>query len=469
MNRLFYYFIIFICIFSVSLGHSQSSKSSNDIIHGDWSGVLKFETSFITLILHVDETEDNKTLATLDSPDQGVFGIAVDKFNFKDSSLVLEMNTIEARFEGKLNPISNEIHGTFTQRGVSRPLVFMKGIHLTKRPQNPSLPYPYIVEEVSYENANAGIKLSGTLTLPFSSKNSPAVVLITGSGPHDRDETIYGHKPFHVLADYLTRHGIAVLRFDDRGVGKSQGVFDEATTKDFASDVLAGVNYLKKRKEVNSGQIGLIGHSEGGMIAPMLAVDANHLAFIILMAAPGVSGEEILYEQQKLILKSHQISDSEITKNRKLQESLYKVLKSESNQAKAEVQLQNLFANHYSAPSEELPSEILESIRIMNSMWYRNFLTHDSASFLRQVQIPVLALNGELDLQVSSKQNLPAIEKILKKSGNIDYELVEFPKLNHLFQTSRTGAISEYIEIEETIAPIVLEKIVDWILARTRS
>lgn len=344
------------------------------------------------------------------------------------------------------------------------------------RPQEPKRPFPYQEEEVFFENAEAGITLAGTLTFPSTGSSFPAVVLIHGSSPLDRDETLFTHKPFLVWADYLTRHGIAVLRYDKRSVGKSTGNYASATSLDFADDAIAGVNYLKTRSEINPLQIGLIGHSEGGLIAPMAGLKSKDIAFMVLMAGPHVKFEEIIYEQGELLLKAAGADDQMIAKNRKVQEALFAILKQESDRAVAEKKLRETIAKYLAELSDAQKKlstanfgQLESLVHFLNSDWMRFLLTYDPAETLRQTKVPVLALNGELDLQVSLKQNLPPIAKALAEGGNGDFTLIALPQINHVFQHCKTGAIAEYAQIEETIDPQVLDLMADWILKKTKT
>jgi hypothetical protein len=350
------------------------------------------------------------------------------------------------------------------------------------RPQEPKPPYPYDEQEVVYQNKKDGVQLAGTLTLPRSKGPFPAVLLITGSGPQDRNETVIDHKPFLVLADHLTRLGIAVLRVDDRGVGKSTGRFSEATSEDFAADALAGVEYLKTRKEVAPRGIGLIGHSEGGLIAPLVAAASTDVAFIVMMAGPGLTGEQILYRQTLLISKAAGMSDDLIAQNRAAQEHIFAILKQEKDNVVAERRIseeagafREVAAKARAEATEEqkktidmIAAAIESQAKLVVSPWFRFFLTYDPRSALMKVRCPVLAINGEKDLQVPAKENLAAIRLALETGGNKDYTVLALPNLNHLFQTSRTGAISEYAQIEETISPAAMDTISKWILRRIR-
>ncbi len=339
------------------------------------------------------------------------------------------------------------------------------------RPQEPKNTLSYDAEEVTYSNVTANLTLAGTLTLPRSEKPSPAILLIAGSGQVDRDETIFGHKPFLVLADHLTKQGFAILRVDKRGIGQSTGNYELATTEDFASDVLAGIEYLKTRKEVDTERIGLIGHSEGGLIAPMVAVKSNDVAFIVLMASPSVTGEAILYEQEVLISRAMGITEEQLSRQLGFQHKVLSIIKNEPDLEKAENLLRELVAKQLAnLPKEEQQaiSDVIEAqMKRCNSKWFRYFLTYDPIASLKQLKIPVLVVYGELDSQASPKQNLPVIAKILKETGNQNCKILELPKLNHFFQTCETGSILEYGKIEETIAPVVLDTLTDWISEAT--
>ena len=304
--------------------------------------------------------------------------------------------------------------------------------------------------------------------------------MISGSGQQNRDEEILGYHPFLVLSDYLTRRGIAVLRVDDRGAGGSTGNFSEATSEDFAGDVLAGIEYLKSRKELDPSRIGLIGHSEGGLIAPIVAVESNDVAFIVMMAGPGITGEEILYFQSDLISRAEGIDDETISRNNVLMKNIYSVIKEEQNDTVAAEKLQKLLMDEVANMSEEekrnsgysedaLEAQVNAQVQSLISPWMRFFLTYDPAPTLMKVKCPVLAINGEKDLQVPPEENLKAIEEALKAGGNRDYTVKELPGLNHLFQTAETGSPSEYARINETISPAALELIGDWILEKTNN
>ncbi len=347
------------------------------------------------------------------------------------------------------------------------------------RPQKPKLPFPYHEEEVSYENKADGITISGTLTIPSKEEKFPVMFLVSGMGPNDRNYTMLGHEPFLVLSDYLTRLGIAVLRVDKRGVGKSTGTFDTAvTSKDLAGDVVAGIEYLKTRKEINVKQIGLIGHSEGGMIASMVAASSKDIAFLILMAGAIATTVDDVIRQVAMQLRADGATDEMITEDSKVRKQLLSVVRQKENFQVAESKMREIITSYFEELSATLREEserlffaIQEPkadaiISFFNSPTYRYWLSHNSVSILKQITIPVLAINGDLDFITSSKITLPIVSKALNVAGNRDFVILEMPKLNHWFQNCKSGSIAEYGALEETISPKALQVISDWILAR---
>ncbi|MBA3062144.1 MAG: alpha/beta fold hydrolase [Atribacteria sp.] len=476
-------FNILICFTLIIIGSAffivsaQQQVAPASGIEGIWEGKLEAPGVELRIVFKISKGPDGTLTATLDSPDQGVTGIPVEEVIFKDNTLRLEVKSVGGIYEGKVSEDFLVIEGEWKQSGQTLPLTVKrvdKAVEIL-RPQEPKKPYPYIEEELVYENKEAGITLAGTLTLPPGKGPFPAVLLITGSGPQDRNETIFNHCPFLVLADYLTRQGVAVLRVDDRGVGKSTGDFSQATSEDFALDVLAGIEYLKTRKEINPKQIGLIGHSEGGLIAPMVAVKSPDVAFIVLMAGTGLTGEEILYLQSDLISKAMGVNEEEIAKSRQFNEKIFSVIKGEEDNEIAKERLRQMVMAYLAELSDEEkdwisdPEEYLKAqLQNLLSPWSRFFLTYDPKPTLSKVKCPVLAINGEKDFQVPPKENLSAIEEALKAGDNKNFTIKELPDLNHLFQTAQTGLPSEYAKIEETISPNALKLIGDWILEQTR-
>ena len=455
-------------LMSVLFFSNISNAAEPDIV-GTWMGGLKVPTGEIRIVFKISKDQSGSLTATMDSPDQGATNLPVSNVTFENNRLLLESKLIGGGFEGTLKP-DGSFDGQWKQGGMSLPLVLKRTEEAPKvnRPQEPKKPYPYIEEEITCENSEAGVKLAGTLTIPRSDKPCPAVILISGSGAEDRDETIFGHKPFLVLADYLTRKGIAVLRTDDRGVGGSTGDTMSSTSEDFAGDVIAQVNYLKTRKEIDVGKIGLVGHSEGGIIAPIAAVKSSDVSFIILMAGTGLTGEEILYLQSDMILKNAGASEKIRSIQKETLKSIFDVIKNDTDtsdmEAKAREILNNTLDKLDEKEKEALKASFEAQLKAITSQWFRFFVTYDPRLALKQVKCPVLALNGSLDLQVAPKENLAAIEGALKEGGNKNYTIKELPGLNHLFQKAKTGAISEYSVIEETVSPDALEIISSWIL-----
>jgi uncharacterized protein len=439
-------------------------------LEGAWAGALDVGAIKLRLALKVTKAADGALEAKFDSLDQGANDLPVDVISLKDGAVHFEMKRLQAAFDGALNKEGSEIAGQFKQGGASFPLTLKRAARPTtlNRPQEPKPPYPYDEEEVGYENKRDGVKLAGTLTLPRGKAPFPAVILITGSGAQNRNEEMLGHKPFLVLADYLTRQGIAVLRVDDRGVGGSTGSVSNSTSENFGADVLAGIEFLKSHQGVNPKQIGLIGHSEGGLIAPMVAAQSNDVAFIVTLAGPGLTGEEILYLQSDLILKANGASAEVLAKQRAAQEMIFTALKEEKDDAVVEKKLREEFDKRIAGASEAEKGKAKQAaeaqIKQALSPWFRYFLTYDPRRALAKVKCPVLALNGENDMQVPATENLREIESTLKAAGNKDVTIIRLPRLNHLFQTSETGSPAEYRKIEETFAPVALKTIGDWIL-----
>ena len=442
----------------VKTEHKAVSPSDID---GAWMGTLDTSAVKLRVVFHIANTEDGLT-ATLDSLDQGLMRIATSSVTRDGASLKIEVQRLGGLFEGKIAPNFASIDGKWSQGGGTLPLV-LKPVKDTaelepKRPQNPMKPYPYHDEDVSYENKAQNVTLAATLTIPQGKGPFPGVVLITGSGPQDRDETLLGHKPFLVLSDYLTRHGIAVLRADDRGVGKSTGIFAKGTTADFATDAEAGVAYLKTRPEIDSHRIGLVGHSEGGVIAPMVAARNKDVAFIVMMAGTGVRGDQILPAQREAIEIAMGKSPEEAAKNEANEKEMLRLVETEKDDAVLQKELKEKMAGE--VPEAQIGLQISQ----ITSVWFRYFLTYDPATALRKVTCPVLAINGSLDKQVLPSQNLPPIRKALADAGNQHVEVDEMPGLNHLFQTAKTGSPVEYSTIEETMSPVALDKMATWIL-----
>jgi len=460
-------------IFRVTLLHQERVTAQGVSMAGTWQGTLAPPGASLRLALNVTQAPTGALAATLDSIDQRAT-LPVRNLTAAADVVRFELQNGAASFEGRLSADGQQIDGKWSQNGVALPLVLKRGGApiASRRPQEPSRPFPYFEQDVSYRNTAAGITLGATLTLPNTSGRVPAVVLITGSGSQDRDESIAGHKPFLVIADYLTRHGIAVLRADDRGVGSSQGKADDATSDDLAGDVLAGIEFLKRRKEIDPAHLGVLGHSEGGLIGPIAATRSSDVSFVVMMAGSGLPGEDILYLQGAAIAKAAGASEAQIAANVEIQKRLFTIIKTEKDTGRANEKLaalaDEIVAAAPAAGRQAAAAQVRAQIDAASSRWFRYFLTYDPRPTLTAVRCPVLAMNGERDTQVPYAENLAAIETALKSGGHKDVTLVHLPGLNHLFQTAATGAPTEYAQIEETMAPIALQTVGDWIVQHTR-
>jgi len=445
---------------------------------GAWAGELEMAGGpSLPLIFHMEVGEEEGLSVTMDSPVQGVRGVAVESVLFEAGRLVLELPALGARYEGELAPDDRFI-GSWHQGGMELPLVLERteegAVH--RRPQDPTPPFPYLEEEIRYLNESAGIELAGTLTLPEGGGPFPAVALITGSGAQDRDQALAGHRPFLVLADHLTRAGIAVLRSDDRGVGESGGDFSASTSRDFAGDAAAAVSYLRTRPEVDPEAVGLVGHSEGGMIAPMVALEWGGVDFVVLLAGPALPGSELLAMQGAAIARAMGADEDEVEAAGRSQARIFEaVLEEEEESRRVErvrAVLEEALADSdpgelqaYGIPPGGEEAWVEGQVQLARSDWFRSFLMYDPRVHLSELHVPVLALFGEKDLQVPAAENRAALAEALREAGNPDVTIQVLPSLNHLFQTAETGSPMEYAQIEQTFAPVALKAVSSWIVA----
>lgn len=461
--------LLFLMIVSIQ-GFSQSLELIGKI-KGSWSGPIKLGSAELTLVINISADDQNNLNVTIDSPDQGVKGIATSKVTVTADSLMVKSKVLMGSYQGAFEDNYSTLKGQWKQSGMTFPLDLHHSFekYSLNRPQEPKPPFPYLEREVTIRNEEAKVDLAGTLTLPEKGGPFPAVILITGSGAQNRNEELMGHKPFLVLADYLTRRGIAVLRCDDRGFAKSTGTFSTATTLDFATDVSAEMDFLKTQKEIDTAKIGLAGHSEGGLIAPILASERTDVAFLVLLAGPGLTGERILLSQAAIINKRTGFTDKELEEDNLLRTQIYTIIRKNSDNDKAAAKIKALSqSSKKKNPKGQGLSQLDDQqmdlfIKQCTSPWFRTFLVLDPVDYLSKVHCPLLALNGSLDVQVPAKENLQAIEKALIFAGNSNYSVEEIPDLNHLFQRAKTGNVDEYSKIEETMSPDVLEKIATWI------
>lgn len=446
--------ILFLVLAASAFGEELSLAT----LQGRWTGTLSQGIVHLRVAIQFDRNGAGK----LDSLDQDTAGIPVTGVRVEGYRVRFRVDSVQGVFNGIVMDNGNRLDGEWFQ-GASLPFTLTRDGVTPKlrRPQTPQPPFPYTEQSVKFQSLERNVFLDGTLSIPEGSGPFPAVVLITGSGPQDRDETNLGHKPFRVIADYLARRGVVVLRADDRGTGRSTGNFQTATTRDFADDTAGAVRFLRTREFVN--RIGLIGHSEGGIIAPMVASDpalaAKDVDFVVLLAAPGVPGDQIILEQQILVSRTLGVPEMMVERNRVRQQKIISIARTEEDPVLAKSKMRAALGDFGGGPVNFLNSSLDEA----TTPWFRFLINYDPGPALRALKQPVLALNGSLDTQVPPAQNLPAITWELETGKNQDYEVVKLAGLNHFFQTAVTGAPTEYGEIEETIAPAVLNLIYEWI------
>lgn len=462
MKKTFFFFIAF--VINALLINGQE-------ISGQWNGLIKFSGMQMHVVFHIQKDGEAYS-ATVDSPDQGAMGFPCDSVLFDNNHLRIVLNAMNAQYEGDLQ--NDSIKGEISQNGMKLPLNFGKEEAKSaqiKHSQEPVPPFPYYSENVKFVNKIEGNTLAGTLTLPKKEGVFPVVVLITGSGAQNRDEELLGHKPFLVIADFLTRNGVGVLRYDDRGTAESTGDFKTATSFDFSKDAEAAVQYLMTRKEVNKKKIGLIGHSEGGIIAPMVAARNKNVAFLVLLAGPGVRGNELLVMQAEAIGKASGLNEEQLKTAKETNQKIYNLVinSTNTNQLKSDLRLllkteldKNLQGSK-SLSQEQKDAQINRIIDEVTSPWLQYFVKYDPSIVLKQTKIPLLALNGSKDLQVPAEPNLNAIKAALQEAGNAHFKTVELEGLNHLFQECKTGLFTEYGQIEQTFSPKALDEMLNWI------
>ncbi|MDN3670582.1 alpha/beta fold hydrolase [Echinicola jeungdonensis] len=439
---------------------------------GHWKGVLKISGQELPLIFNFEATEEGWK-GSLNNPAQGAKGIPMSKVQYLKPNLTLEINQINARYIGVL--VSDTLQGTFSQGGMNFQLKLAKveaESLIPNRPQNPKGPFEYETIETSFNNLQDGFNLKGTITKPKGMGPFPAVVLVTGSGPQNRNGELMGHQPFWVIADFLTRKGIVVLRYDERGVGKSGGEYNQATTYDFRRDAELALDHLKKYPFVDQMKTGILGHSEGGMIAWMLAAEKKGLGFIVSLAGPVVPIVDLMNQQTKDILEQSGLPEERKQMQMELNDRIYKTFLETQHKDSLQNKLDNTIKGYLIELGED--GEVVEeqykviknAYKNLLTPWYYEFIRFDPTNYVQNANCPALALFGEKDLQVNGKINSNKLDS-LKSNGqmeNIDIRL--YPKMNHLFQNSETGAISEYSIIEETFNEEVMRDIAQWILAQ---
>jgi len=448
-------------------------------ITGDWYGTLNIPGGkTLHVVFHITKSGDTYT-TTFDSPDQGAAGLATDKTTVAGDKLTIEASKFNFTYNGVFLPDSSKINGTLSQGGGSGALNFTHDKPMTAtapvarvvRPQDPK-DFPYEQEEVTFTNPKAGNALAGTITMPSYGRASKIVVLITGSGPQDRNEEIiqFNHRPFLVWSDWLTRQGIAVLRYDDRGIGKSTGIFGTATSADFADDAEAAITYIQSRADLKNLKIGLMGHSEGGMIAPVVASRNKAVKFVVLLAGPGVPIDQLMLRQAADQMRVGGASPEAIQRSAATNKKIYSLIIQNPTMPSAQLKQQvdtlmyrELRANSRADLKTQDIDAVLKQTPVLTSPWYRYFIAFRPADYLTKVKCPVLALDGTLDMQVNSEANLAGIRESLEKGGNRNFQTVPMPGLNHMFQKAATGSVEEYSQISETVDPSALQLVSGWI------
>lgn len=417
------------------------------LVVGTWKGVLEAANN---LEIYFTIRQGPEALsATMSVPAQGARDLPVDRVTFDGLNLTLEVDALMMKYTGML--LRGTFSGTLTQYGISYAMALVKGqIPQPSRPQEPQPPYPYQEQTVVFHNERDGIDLAGTLTLPEGEGPFDAVVLVSGSGPQNRDEELMGHKPFLVLADALTRAGYAVLRYDDRGVGESGGTQVGATTEDLSYDAQAALAFLKGKD--NMARVGILGHSEGAGIAFLVASRTSQCDFVISLAGPGVRGDQVLLAQQRAILSASGMTPAQLDQVEQANRQIFdRILASTANDEAFRQEILQMVGG-----DEATAAQLLDP-------WMYSFIRFSPEEVIRQVRVPVLAINGTKDLQVIASQNLPAIGKALQQAGNSQVTLLEMEGLNHLGQHCQSGHPQEYAMIEETIAPEILEAILEFL------
>jgi pimeloyl-ACP methyl ester carboxylesterase len=446
-------------------------------ITGSWQGVLDLGSQKLRIVFHIVPDSGHSYKSSFDSPDQNAFGIPCSATSIKDDSVEMLIRIINGGYRGRWDG-KNGISGYFFQNGMNFPADLTRGsdsVVVHRRPQTPKPPFPYNSEDLEYDDPGTGIHYSATLTYPKSGGPFPAAILITGSGQQDRDETISEHKPFAVIADYLTRRGYAILRVDDRGIGKSTGNLSGVTSRDFANDVEVSLKKLQSLKQIDHTKTGLIGHSEGGLIASIVAAENRNIDFIIMLAGPGLKGMDLLALQIEAIAES-QGASPKVAEALKQQRTL--VMQAGLSSPDSSVQMQRAWATflNWKAATDTgivnalgfgeeaaARSQLKLELQSMSGAWFRYFLETDPAVFISKLHCKVLALNGSRDIQVIPDQNLAAIDSALRKSSVKIYSTEKIPGLNHLFQHCKTCTIAEYGQIEESFAPEALKIMGDWL------
>lgn len=453
-------------VLAVTLLCGIQAMAQSKII-GDWEGMLNIGSKKIKIIIHV-KSEANVLKTFMDSPDQGAINIPIEQTVITNDSMIISDAKKGITIKGNYKQEKDSISANFIQGGGNIPIVFgrssVKGFVLN-RPQTPKPPFPYLVEDVVFVNRTANnIKLAGTITIPKDIKKPCVAILISGSGPQNRNEKAFDHEPFLVLSDYLSRNGIAVLRFDDRGTAQSEGDFKSATSYDLSTDVEAAFEYLLTRNDIDKEKIGLIGHSEGGLIAPLLAARNDKIAFVISLAGPAVEIDKLMLKQIEDLAVSESNTTEQIKSRLDLNSEVFTAIKSIDDVTQLEIKTREILTKNSFANNDKKSHD--NFVKRITSPWFRYFIRHNPKLALEKIHCPVLAINGNLDKQVNAEMNLEAMRTALTKANNPDFTIQYLSGLNHGFQEAKTGNVAEYTMIEQTMSPLALETVAQWIRKR---
>ena len=472
MKKIRVFILVIISLVSL-IGENIQAQTTN------WYGELKISIQLLPITLKIEQKPDT-TIILMGSPSQTKEMFGVTKQRLIDDSIVFSIKSMGVVFKGKYNETKDTIFASFKQGFLTENLILAKTekIFEVNRPQEPNPPYPYIEQEMSFNVKGVNYDFKGTLTLPSKDKTYPCIILVTGSGLENRDEEVFGHKPFKVLADYLTRNGIAVFRYDDRGwaTHSTDSTIINATTLDYAIDAQAAFDLISKHPNIDNKNIGMLGHSEGGAIVSICASKNKDLKYIILFAGPGMKGIDVLLQQNKAYFEKANAPKHAIDFQLSTINEIYRLIEKNQDNEIIEKKMNKWFDKELNKLEESQRKEIQFSSQVvrkqfvgsLTSNWMRVFLKLDPADYLEKVHQPVFAINGTNDIQVLYQYNLPAIEKALKKAKNNNYKIYTAVGMNHLFQESTTGMIDEYSTIEQTISPVILSQTRDFIKEQTK-
>jgi len=455
-------------VFILLLGFSNQARADDTDWSGSWSGALNTPGGSLPLILVIDQSPEGALSAHMESPAQAPGQhIPIAEITVIDGHMNFSIPALGASYVGQWDGSEEHFSGQFTQ-GMTFDLVWARSSEteaaaaLPVRPQYPTEPFGYVSEDIIFDNSQAdGVTLAGTLTLPQGEGPFPAAILISGSGPQDRNEEVFGHKPFLVLADWLTRQNIAVLRYDDRGYGQSTGSHPGSTSADFATDTNAAVSYLLSRPEVDASSIGVVGHSEGGLIGPLAALDNSDISYIILLAGPGIETPSLMEMQRRRAAFASGQTEEDLRQSQPIQDAVVNLASSDLSNDEIAAEMRILLDEETMTSMGLGAAERDALIARTQDAWFRYFVRYDPAPVFAEIDLPILAINGSLDFQVEADPNLDGLRTIL--ADHDDATIIKLEGLNHMFQHAETGSMREYALIEETFAPHAMELISDWI------